>query len=171
MTDPQVRWSGPEQQMCVKDLFTAMTRTTMYDNQPTDTKSYAVVTPEYLNLSLRMGYHYVVLDCYLSDDAFNNYLSLSFKGGAAEAKKRYLRVEFVANILKQMEFDVITTNDFLKSRIKAESVQDLSEKVNTIGRMLGVTRLLDLAMESEEMVDTCVAKFLDHDYSLGIHSN
>ncbi len=169
MTDPEVNWRGPDRQMGTNDLFSAMLRTPMYTAaQPADTRSYAVVAPQYLNVSLSMGYHYIVLDCYLSDDAFNNYISLSFKGGAAEARKRSLRVAFVAEVLRHMDFNVLTSSDFLKARLKAESAQDLGKKLCTIGRMFGVTRLLDLAMEDETMVDQCVARFESHDYSLGI---
>ena len=170
MTDPAIKWQGPEHQMGTKDLFSAMLRTPIYSaTQPMDTRSYAVVAPEYLNLSLSMGYHYIVLDCYLSDDAFNNYISLSFKGGAAETKKRRLRVAFVAEVLRHMDFNVITSNDFLKARLKNESAQELGKKLYEIGHILGVTRLLDLALENESMVERCVASFESHDYSLGIH--
>ena len=168
MTDPEVNWNGPDRQMATKDLFSAMLRTPLSGAlHPVDTKSYAVTAPQYLNMSLSMGYHYIVLDCYLSDDPFNNYISLSFKGGAAEVRKRSLRVAFVAEVLKHMDFNVTTSSDFLKSRLKAESAEVLGKKLNTIGHMLGVTRLLDLAMEDEAMVETCVAKFEAHDYSLG----
>ncbi len=83
-------------------------------------------------------------------------------------EKENLRVAFVAEILKHMDFNVITSNDFLKARLKNESAEELGNKLNTIGRMLGVTRLLDLAMEDEAMVERCVASFLSHDYSLGL---
>ncbi|MDR3629183.1 MAG: PEP/pyruvate-binding domain-containing protein [Desulfocapsaceae bacterium] len=171
MTAPEVNWRGPDRRMETKDLVSAMLRAPMSAAaQPVDTKSYAVAAPWYLNMSLSMGYHYIVLDCYLSDDAFNNYISLSFKGGAAEARKRSLRVAFVAEILKHMDFNVTTSNDFLKARLKAESAEELGKKLNTIGHMLGVTRLLDLAMEDESMVENCVARFEAHDYSLGVLS-
>ena len=165
MTAPDVPWRGPEQQIGFKDLVTAMSRTPLYSGPAEGTKSYAVVTPRYLNLSLSMGYHYVVLDCYLSDDPYNNYISLSFKGGAAEARKRNLRALLVANILKSMGFHVSLENDFLKSRIKAQPAGDLARKVNQIGRMLGYTRLLDLSLDNEEMVDEYVQKFFENDHA------
>jgi len=169
MADPEVNWQGPDRQIGGKDLVSAMLRTPVdLATQPVDTRSYAVVAPEYLNMSLSMGYHYIVLDCYLSDDAFNNYISLSFKGGAAEAGKRELRVAFIAGVLKQMDFNVITATDFLKARLKNESALELGNKLTTIGRMFGVTRLLDLAMKDEAMVKKCVDSFLSHDYSLGL---
>lgn len=159
MTAPDVRWTGPDQQMGVQDFFSAMLRTPTFATSLADTNSYAVVTREYLNLSLNMGYHYVILDCYLSSAAHNNYISLSFKGGAAEARKRNLRIAFVAKILRRIEFDVTTTSDFLKARLQAQTAEEMAEKLNAIGRMLGITRLLDLAMEDDQMVDACVARF------------
>ena len=168
MNDPDLNWRGLEQVMRPKDLFSAMLRTPEYALQPVETKSYAIVTPEYLNLSLSMGYHFVVLDCYLSDDPFNNYISLSFKGGAAEMKKRNLRIAFIAKILKWRDVDVFTASEFVKSRIKAESAQELAAKLDTIGHMLAVTRLLDVAMVDIDMVESCVTKFYNHDYSLGV---
>jgi pyruvate,water dikinase len=172
MTDPAVSWKGPDRRMETKDFFSAMMRTPQYSTaQPVDAKSYAVVAPHYLNVSLSMGYHYVVLDCYLSDDAFNNYISLSFKGGAADSRKRNLRVAFVSRILSHLDFNVMVTGDFLKARLKAEPAEDLGDKLDTIGHMFGVTRLLDLAMDDEEMVERCVSRFESHDYTLGILSD
>jgi len=163
MESSDVSWEGPDQQMCIRDLFTAMSRTSTLGTESEDAKSYAVVTPEYLNLSLSMGYHYVVLDAFISDDPYNNYVSLSFKGGAAESRKRNLRALLIAAILKPLGFDVSVKNDFLKARIKAESSKELSKKINVIGRMMGVTRLLDMSLENEEMVNECVSKFYAHD--------
>ena len=62
----------------------------------------------------------------------------------------------------------MTSGDFLKSRLKAEPAQELGKKLYTIGHIFGVTRLLDLAMEDENMVKKCVAKFESQDYSLGL---
>lgn len=167
MTDPAINWRGPEQDIRARDLLTAMLRTPS-PGDAFDTRSYAVVGPEYLNLSLSMGYHYIVLDCYLSDDAFNNYIALSFKGGAADAGRRNLRVAFVAEVLRRMGFQVTTANDFLKARLKSESARELGRKLMKIGQLFGVTRLLDLAMEDESQVREFVAFFEAHDFSLGL---
>ena len=159
MASPEVPWSGPPVSMGMKDLLGAMSRTDSLENVPKDTRSLAVVTHDYLNLSLSMGFHYVILDAYLSNNPFNNYISFSFKGGAAELKKRELRVAMIARILQRLGFQVKKTKDFLKARIKADSAEALSEKLNVIGRMLGVTRLLDIALCSEKTVEKYVEKF------------
>ncbi len=161
MTAPDVTWNGPKQQMGARDLLSAMTRTTAFETKVEDAKSYAVVTPEYLNLNLSMGYHYVTLDCYIADDPYNNYITLSFKGGAADSKRRQLRVRLIAEILQPLGFDVTVKKDFLKARLKAESSDKLLRIVYELGRMLGVTRLLDVALTDEKMIKECARRFRD----------
>ncbi len=162
MTALDVSWSGPTRQMNAKELLSAMTRTTALETKAEYGKSYAIVTPEFLNMSLSMGYHYVTLDCYISKDPYNNYISLSFKGGAAGAKKRHLRVLLIAEILRPLGFGVTVKNDFLKARIKAETSKELMKILYVIGRMLAVTRLLDVALEDEKMVEECAHRFYEH---------
>lgn len=159
MNAPGVSWRGQEQAMNAGNLLSAMMRTPSFESAYDDVRSFAVVTPQYLNLSLSMGYHYVVLDSYLSDDPYNNYITLSFKGGAADARKRELRVMLIAKIVKHDGFDVIVKKDFLSARIKAEDADTLDEKLHTLGRLMGVTRLLDFAMEDENSVNRVADEF------------
>ncbi len=161
MTAPDVTWNGPGQQMGARDLMSAITRTTAFETTPEDARSYAVITPEYLNLSLSMGYHYVTLDCYIAEDPYNNYITLSFKGGAADTKRRRLRVQLIAEILKPFGFDVTVNSDFLKARIKAEGSEELLRIVYELGRMLAVTRLLDVVLDDEKMIKEYAARFHD----------
>jgi len=161
MTAPDVTWNGPAQQMGARDLMSAMTRTKAFDAGSEDSRSYAIVTPEYLNLSLSLGYHYVTMDCYVADDPYNNYITLSFKGGAADTQRRKLRVLLLAEILKPLGFELMVNNDFLKARIKAEGSDELLRIIYELGRMLAVTRLLDVALENENMVKECARRFQD----------
>ncbi len=162
MTAFDVSWNGPPQQMTPKELLSAITRTTAFETKEGMGKSYAIITPEFLNLSLSLGYHYVTLDCYVSKDPYNNYISMSFKGGAAGAKKRHLRVLLIAEILRPLGFNVTVKNDFLKARIKSEPNKELLKMLYVIGRMLAVTRLLDVALEDEKMIEECAQRFYEH---------
>jgi len=163
MSAPDVSWQGQVAGMNAGNLLSAMMRTPSFEISSDDVRSFAVITPQYLNLSLSMGYHYVVLDSYLSDDPYNNYITLSFKGGAADARKRELRVMFIAKIVKRDGFDVMVKKDFLSARIKAEDAETLDEKLYTLGRLMGVTRLADFAMEDESSVDRMIDEFFGQD--------
>ncbi len=54
-------------------------------------RSYAIISDNYLNFSSRIGYHYSVLDTYCCDTASKNYITFSFKGGAADEIRRNRR--------------------------------------------------------------------------------
>ncbi len=159
MTAPDVTWNGTEQHMGARSLLTAMMQTSTLESKVEEAKSYAVVTPEYLNLSLTLGYHFIILDCYIAGDPYNNYISLSFKGGAAETKRRYLRILVISEILQPAGFEVTVNNDFLNARIKGESREELLQKINMLGRMFAVTRLLDVALKDEKMAKECARRF------------
>ncbi|MEW6186675.1 MAG: PEP/pyruvate-binding domain-containing protein, partial [Thermodesulfobacteriota bacterium] len=47
-------------------------------------RSYAIISDNYLNFSSRVGYHYSVLDAYCGSETNMNYITFSFKGGAAD---------------------------------------------------------------------------------------
>ncbi len=159
MTASDISWKDPEQHMSTPNSLSTMTRTTALETGTGDRKSYAVVTPEYLNLSLIMGCHYVTLDCYIAEDPYNNYISLSFKGDAAEMKSGQFRILLIAEILQPLGFDVTVENNYLKARVKAESSEELLKTINIIGRMLAVTELSDMALEDEGMVKKCAYRF------------
>ncbi len=159
MNAPDVSWQGPEQMAAPGGIFTAMIRTPAFENVSYDTRSFAVVTPSYMNLSLSMGYHYVAIDSYVSDDPFLNHITISFKGGAADMHKRSLRVMLVAKILKQTGFKIQVNRDFLKARIKAEEADVIEHCLYVTGKMLAMTRLLDLSIETEAQIDEYAERF------------
>ncbi|NOX35639.1 MAG: hypothetical protein GXP56_18245 [Deltaproteobacteria bacterium] len=159
MNAPGVSWQGPDQMAQAGGIFTAMIRTPSFENIGYDTRSFAVVTPSYMNLSLSMGYHYVAVDSYVSDDPYLNHITISFKGGAADIRKRSLRILLVSKILKQAGFKTHVNQDFLKARIKAEEADTINNCLYIVGKMLAITRLLDLSIENETTVESYVTEF------------
>lgn len=143
----------------VTGILAAMSRTPALENINYDTRSFAVVTPEYMNLNLSMGYHYIVLDSHLSEDPYLNHITISFKGGAADLHKRTLRILLVAGILKKTGFKTSINKDFLKARIKSEDADTIKKCLYIVGKMLSMTRLLDLSLEDENTVDDLIEKF------------
>ncbi len=161
MNASDISWDGPERMASAGGVFTAMMRTPALESVSYDTKSFAVVTKEYMNLSLSMGYHYVALDSYLSHDPYLNHITISFKGGAADAHKRGLRILLISEILKKAGFKVNINKDFLKARIKAEDADIIKRNLFLAGRMFGMTRLLDLSLENENSVEFYFKRFYE----------
>jgi pyruvate,water dikinase len=66
----------------------------------------ALVTGEYVNLNLALGYHFNMVDGNLSEDAEKNYAYFRFFGGVTELTRRTRRVRLLAQILEQSDFAV-----------------------------------------------------------------
>ena len=87
---PRVTWAG----QVAPDLrgFISVFANTMYDMGKAEKglggKSFAVITENYLNFNSRLGYHFAILDAYISEEKNDNYISYQFKGGAAGVERR-----------------------------------------------------------------------------------
>jgi pyruvate,water dikinase len=127
-------------------------------------RSYAVISAKYLNFSSRVGYHYSILDSYCGDNINNNYITFSFKGGAADDVRRNRRVRAIAKVLEQMDFAVDVKGDQVSARLLKYPRPVIEEKLDIIGRLLLFTRQMDMLMESEYSVDAVVKNFLAGNY-------
>ncbi len=128
--------------------------------------SYALLSKEYLNLSLKLGYHFTVIDAYCSDQRNENYINVSFKGGAAGRARRVRRARFIGDVLERLDFLVERKGDFVNARMKKVGRAVTEEKLNMLGRLLGCARQLDVALASEEALTSYVNSFLAGDYGL-----
>ena len=129
-------------------------------------RSYAIVSEKYLNFSSRVGYHYSILDSYCGDNINNNYITFSFKGGAADDVRRNRRVRAIAKVLEQEDFTVKVKGDQVDARLLKYSRPFIEEKLEMIGKLLQFTRQMDMLMQSEYSVDAVVRNFLSGNYRL-----
>ena len=127
-------------------------------------RSYAVISAKYLNFSSRVGYHYSILDSYCGNNINNNYVTFSFKGGAADDVRRNRRVRAIATILEQQGFSVAVKGDQVSARFLKYAQPIIAEKLNMLGRLLLFTRQMDMLMNSEASVNMVVQNFLTGNY-------
>lgn len=129
-------------------------------------RSYAIVSDKYLNFSSRIGYHYSVLDAYCGDTINKNYVTFSFKGGAADETRRNRRARAIAAILEGLDFQVEVREDRVDARFYKYERAVIEEKLDAIGRMLQFTRQMDMLMNSEQSVRIVAERFLAENYDL-----
>lgn len=122
--------------------------------------SYAVIGEDYLNINIRFGYHFTIVDAFCGGTPAENYCGLRFVGGGGEYTGRLLRVAFLARILERLGFVVERAADLLDARVIGLAGDALLEKLDLIGRLLGATRLLDMVLKDEEMVVRLADDFL-----------
>jgi pyruvate,water dikinase len=129
-------------------------------------RSYAIISDKYLNFSSRVGYHYSVLDCYCGQTVNKNYITFSFKGGAADDVRRIRRVRAIAVALVGLDFAVEVKGDRVDARLQKYEAPVIAEKLDQIGRLLIFTRQMDMLMTSEVSVEAVAQNFLAGNYTL-----
>ena len=126
--------------------------------------SYAVISHDYLNLNLKFGYHFVILDVICGNQAENNYIQFRFSGGGDDMAKRMLRADFLKGILDRLGFKVSIKSDLVDAELKGESPKIILQKLDMTGRLLGATRLMDMYLKDSDMVARYVEEFLNGRY-------
>jgi len=122
--------------------------------------SFALVARDYLNVNIRFGYHFVVIDAVCSSEVNKNYISLRFEGGGADFEGRAMRVLFLAQILETLGFEVHPRGDLITAGARRVTPSNSEEKLNQIGRLLGYTRLLDIRIKDRSQLQEHVDNFL-----------
>jgi pyruvate, water dikinase len=79
---------------------------------------YAVISDRYVNFSGRLGNHFATIDSYSGPVINDNYITFSFKGGAAHYEQRVRRALVLAGILRRLGFRVTQSGDSLKAEIR-----------------------------------------------------
>lgn len=125
-----------------------------------DFASYAVLGADYINLIMRFGYHFTLIDALCGKDSSNNYCQFRFAGGGADFSGRLLRLDFIRTLLQQAGFQIETRGDLLDARISALSVPEMKEHLLTLGRLLGATKLMDMSLHDKQEVEQYVQNFM-----------
>lgn len=127
--------------------------------------SYAVIGEDYLHFNIRFGYHFTIIDVLCSEHTAENHCMLRFAGGGGDFDHRSLRIDFLVQVLERLEFEVERKGDLLEARLFGRTRQTLTEKLDLLGRLFGATKLMDMVLENNQMVDQCVEDFFAGRYS------
>ncbi len=127
-------------------------------------RSYALISDRYMNFSSRVGYHYSVLDSYCGETVSKNYITFSFKGGAADDLRRNRRARAISRVLEELDFIVEVKGDMVSGRFQKFNQAATEEKLEMVGRLLQFTRQMDMLMANESSVEFVAKCFLDGNY-------
>jgi pyruvate,water dikinase len=127
---------------------------------------YAIISDNYLNYAARAGYHFNVVDTYCGKTPNKNYISLTFRGGAADFVRRSRRTRAIAGILKEHGFSVQQHHDMVNARLSKATREETTAQLEMIGSLFQFFRQMDGAMVNENAVDLIKKAFLSGDYDL-----
>ncbi len=135
-----------------------------HDNTALGGASYAILSADYVNLSVRFGYHFATVDALCGDDVDHNYVTLSYAGGAGAYHGRSLRIQFLATVLSRLGFTTEIKGDMLDASLMRLDKPALSDALDQLGRLLGASRLLDMALKTSEQVISFTEAFFAGTY-------
>ncbi len=153
-------WSTQPTQLGFGGLVSSFTRYTM-TGQAAEYQGYnlAVISDRYANISLQLGYHFNVIESYVSDNVNDNYIYFRFVGGVTETERRHLRAILIKEILEKLYFKATVSGDLVVARLKKWEAKEVLRILEEIGRLIGFTRQLDAQMHGEESVQECFHAF------------
>jgi pyruvate,water dikinase len=124
-------------------------------------RNLVVVLRNYMNLNMRLGYHFNIIDAYCSDELNDNYIYFRFLGGVTDFIRRSRRARFVAEVLERYDFRVEIHGDLVVGRVKKLDAVRMASRLRMLGGLVGYARQLDARLHSERDVARHVRAFLE----------
>jgi pyruvate,water dikinase len=122
--------------------------------------SFALVAENYMNFSIRLGYHFSMVEAYSGENRNDNYIKYFFKGGGAAVDRRLRRVRVISEILKILDFKVTITEDVINASLTKYNDTDIEKKLEILGKLTVYTRQLDLIMYNDALTDQYIEEFI-----------
>jgi pyruvate, water dikinase len=168
MDSPDV-WNTDPIAADFKGLFSSLTRTqaTAVTGHILTGLNVAVLGAHYLNLTLRVGYHFTVVDTSLGPPPEKNGIFFRFIGGATDITRRSRRALLLGSILEKFGFKVEKKGDLVIARDINCTAEHTRDRLYIIGRLIGFIRQLDILMTDDGAVEHYFKRFMaDHGETL-----
>jgi pyruvate, water dikinase len=125
----------------------------------------AVINKIYMNLHLRLGYHFNLIDARMHDEPQHNHIYFRFVGGVTDLTRRSRRAQVLANILSRYHFNAVTKGDLVVARLLHLPKEEIESRLQILGALIGFTRQLDIQLRSDDDISRFVEEFFNrHDH-------
>jgi pyruvate,water dikinase len=166
MTDPRLHWRQLRP-VSVRGFLSAVVDYNFDMDarvRPMGEPSYAFITPEYLNLNSRIGYHFSTVDARICDAVESNYASFRFVGGSTGIEMRSRRATLIQRLLVACGFETDCRADLVNARIRHRPPQEMEEALFQVGLLMGYVNHLDMALVSDAVMKMYEDAFLAGNY-------
>lgn len=123
-------------------------------------KSYAIVSRNYMNFSIRLGYHFSMVEAYAGENMNDNYIKFFFKGGGAASDRRLRRVRLIKEILKKLGFRVTVKEDVIDAMLTKYKLPTMESTLEVMGKLTAYTKQLDMVMYNDAITDWYIEEFI-----------
>ena len=131
--------------------------------------SFALVAHDYMNLSAKFGYHFANIDAMCTDEAEQNHVIVQFSGGVGSFTGKSLRLNFLGTVMTRLGYQVGIIGDQLEARASGLNAEQIAHILDQTGRLLAASRLLDVGISGQNMVERLTESFFAENYDfLGV---
>ena len=160
-----VPWAGPppvDSRGFMSILLEASVNPALDPSMPSpySNRNYFMISKNFCSLSSRFGFHFCSIEALVGERPNENYISFSFKGGAADHSRRVRRAQFVGSILEEFEFHCQIKDDGLTARLEGYDQEVMEEKLRILGYLIIHTRQLDMVMSNDASCQQFRSKLL-----------
>ncbi len=124
-------------------------------------QNLAVLSKEYVNINLRLGYHFNMIVAHIAENLNDNYAYFRFLGGVTDISRRSRRAKLLGEILVKSDFRVDIRGDLVIARIKKLGLEMMEEKMKILGLLVSFMRQLDVKMNHEQEIERLKNVFQD----------
>lgn len=165
----RVRREGPAP-LSLGDIFSGLGRTSRAMNAATEAAglNLALAARDYANVTLRLGYHFSVVDAVADERPEQNFVYFRFAGGFASEDRRARRAGLIERTLTRLGYRCARKGDLVVARRKLLAREDVLESLRLLGALSSFTRQLDAELASEADVERFAREFLEACASAGL---
>ena len=160
--DPAAQRMAPAN-LSMKDIAAGMGRTSALMNASPETigQNLAMAAKDYANITLRLGYHFSVVDTLVSDRPEHTFIYFRFAGGFADDSRRARRATLIFSALTRLGFRASRSRDLVVGKRKLMEAGEALEVLRLLGALSAYTRQLDVELTSEEEAERFARTFFE----------
>ncbi len=123
-------------------------------------RSFSFITGDYMNFSIRLGYHLSTVEAFAGESVNDNYIRFFFKGGGAGRDRRFRRVRLISEILKNLDFSVKIIEDVIDANLTKYKKPAIEKRLKVLGKLTAYTKQLDMVMYNDAITDMYIGDFV-----------
>lgn len=157
-----MRWpqAKPQNIQSISSVFVKTEEQIAQGENPYRDESYVLLSRNYMNFSIHLGYHFSNVEAYVGDQVNDNYLTFHFHGGGSTPERRERRVRLIEAIIDRIDLQHQRHGDIIEARLAKYPAGEMLRRLTIMGKLTSYTKQLDMVLFSEGIVDWYIKDFL-----------